>query len=295
LNPKKVKMKKTILSLFAIIIFANTNAQNLDFENWNTFGGTTMQQPTGWLSSDSLFFGLLGAQLPSSPLVTQSTSAQHGNFSALMEVKFDLLLQSALGGGIIYGSLDTGANIISVPFVGRPSSVSGFYKFTKMGNDSATISFMQSNMDTSADFNIGTNAATWTAFNIPVTYNTSTVPDSINISAGISSNVVTVGSKFWLDNLTLNYPSGLKELLVKNKLITVYPNPASTNISFELKNYNNLSFQILDCKGNIISTHNNLSNTNSIAIAELANGAYSYLLIDQSKKQILDRGIFTKN
>ncbi len=79
----------------------------------------------------------------------------------------------------------------------------------------------------------------------------------------------------------------------QNKILKCYPNPATTNITFEFqRNYNNgYTLEIYNLPGKRVSLASNMSNTTPITLQNYYRGVYIYKLIDRNGK-VVESGKF---
>jgi hypothetical protein len=74
---------------------------------------------------------------------------------------------------------------------------------------------------------------------------------------------------------TINYPSAINEAN-GGKQISVYPNPASGKISFDLSANGESALQVFDLNGNLVMNANISKQSNSIDVSNLSQGLYLF-------------------
>lgn len=232
-------MKKTTLIIaFGFFAAANTFAQtNLNFENWNG------NEPTGWLSSNTLTTSNGGAQT----VMQVTTGTGQGNSSVKMVTgncpdcpNFSIFgpfggpptpLPNPLGGSIQLGTMMAPG----MPYSQRPLSVDFKYKSFPQGNDACGFQVeltrwnpISGETETVGEgyFEANTTVSNWTNVNIPISYASTATPDTMNIFATSSIGSIpdlsffglpspsslglptpVSGSEFYLDAIVFNLPS----------------------------------------------------------------------------------------
>ena len=196
-----------------------------DFELWST---RNITYPTGW-----------DGQSMDETGIAQTTDSYAGTSATLLTTLADNC------GNVQPSGITTGHMArFSGPASGRPYSnttdtLCGYYKYTSMANDSATISVTLS----LAGSNIGgygmklPAAASYTYFQMP--FNSATAPDTIRIDAQSSkwpNTFANAGSALYLDLIWLKSAPGVGILSYDNASdISVYPNPVTDFISVNTK------------------------------------------------------------
>jgi len=286
-------MKKNslfLLSLLIITIFNNLIAQvqipNGDFETW-----TSNTAATSWN----------GASLP--PYLTgtyaKSTDFHGGSFAMLLETQHITVPISATVPG--FASLGT----VSVTYVSpyytvkggisctnKPVKLKGYYKQTQISTDTCGVYIYLTHWNgTTADtiaegeFKTSANVSTYTYFEITLTYNSSTTPDTLNIN--LVSSPYHTGSKLYIDDLTLDYTPLSVNNDITNNNISIFPNPAHNYLNINLNN--NLSsskINIYNILGkSVYKTQMNAKETfKTIDVSALPDGLYFLEILSNSSK-----------
>ncbi len=275
-------MKKVTIILFVLfIVTIKTNAQipNSGFEDWTTVG--SYENPTGWFNCN---YTSLGTFYP----VTKSSDhypISVGNYSIRLENQIPLSNCSS------YGFAYTGDDSItsctpSFPITGHPTNLCGYYKCFPQNNDTMQIGLMlwQNGVwIAGAEFICTDTVSNWTSFNIPIS--AYTTADSATITVAAFYNDTTCGSPYgpfgnsvlYVDNISFdNLISSIPEQSFKNITFRLYPNPAYDIVTLNIDNINSsdLTLNIYNVIGNLISSELLKQNYQKINIRDLSNGIY---------------------
>ena len=163
----------------------------------------------------------------------------------------------------------------------RPASLYLYYKCFPFGGD--TIIYMGNfykNGVVIGNGVLGTTATvpTWTPVEIPITYTTLDVPDSATIflMTGIYIQHSTQ-STLYVDNLSFSgFVTSIPEKTPENIIFNLYPNPASdiVNVKIENKNNTDLTLNIYNVIGKLISSEILQQNQKQFNVGYLSNGIY---------------------
>lgn len=232
-------MKKSTFFIAFGLFAANTllAQTNLNFENWSG------NEPSGWTSSNSLTMASGGAttvvqvtsdpgQGSSSVKMVTGNCPDCPNFSIFGPFGgFTTPLPNPLGGSIQLGSYITPG----IPYSQRPLSVDFRYKSNPQGNDAGGFQVeltrwnaVLGETETIGEgyFEANTTVSSWTNMNIPISYSSTAMPDTMNIFATSSIGSIpdlssfglpspsslglptpVSGSEFYLDAIVFNLPS----------------------------------------------------------------------------------------
>lgn len=163
-----------------------------DFEQWTTVtqGSVSYQIPAGnwWDCLNTL--AILGGPVT----VSKTTDAYSGNYAAMLETKKwgdQLTIPGILVSGRFDSSLPIGQNlVIGQPFNKRPGHFTGYYKYQPAGQDSMIIlialtryNALAKQRDTIAQNSlvVGNSSVNYQRFNLELTYQNPSLPDSIHI------------------------------------------------------------------------------------------------------------------
>jgi hypothetical protein len=284
-------------------IYAQTLIPEGHMENWSLSGTGSFEEPTGgwWTSLNSL------KSLGGPVTLTKTTDAYSGSYAAKMETKqWGTFL---LPGLLVSGDFTTASPFIiqGKPYTELPIKFKGYYKYTSVSNDSAAIFAMitryntlTGKRDTIADASLAVLATvtTYTPFDIDFNYHNPYVsPDSIDIvfssSAAGGSFQGQVGSTLFVDEISLEYPSGITENIFSEISVDLYPNPSDESIRIfsqenDLKECTGIIYAL---NGDKICTISNLSN-NYLLNTKLFPGG-KYFLNIYSEKELIATKKFT--
>ncbi len=308
---------KKILSIALTFTIGFTFAQapiiNGGLESWVTVGTApdTYEEPTGGMLETLNQLYDLGV-----PLTCYKSLESHTGTYAARIISHQTTL---LGSLFVPGVIGTLKPIISppnaalgYPYTEKPSSLSGWYKYTSVQNDSAEFfSYLVKRngavRDTIARAShriIGSvpNYTFFDAYYIYDAVNGTMTPDSIIIVAVSSkgynfSDLLQCKGKqnstLWVDDLQLGFPSGLNESVLNGEELSVFPNPAKDvlNLSYT-QNLTKGRIEILDLSGRIIKEIPAIGQNWTIDLSVMPAGIYTIRLINDNA--ILARRKFEK-
>jgi hypothetical protein len=254
------------------------------FETWIMHSS---EDAVGWNS-----FNFASAVFPP-PYATKTTDAYSGQYAMKITTKLINNNQDTL-------AHVTNGRILSDDFSGgmrvnmNPKKVTGYYKYTPVGFDSALVALRAYGFDNSGNYkNIDNNliklpaAGSYTHFEIGLNYTGWPHIDTLGI-AFASSNIydghqwAKEGSVLIIDSLSIEYyPVGIAETGIE-KQAKVYPNPASDIIHFDFdKNITGAGINIYDSRG--VQVKSTKMNSNAVDISDLPTGLYFYEIVYQNK------------
>jgi hypothetical protein len=252
------------------------------------------------------------------PITVYKTSDVHsGNFAAkAVSATFPLGFVNIFIPGMVGTAVMDMANVRAVlgkPCADcRPSRFKGYYKYEPVGGDSCAAMILLTKWNSTAKkrdtIGIGgmvqrDPVSSYTLFDIPVNYFSSEVVDTMTLlvvsSAGF--NLVNFmgsagqdGSTIYLDDLTLDYASGIQQVLMPEVAATVYPNPASGFINIELsKDVKGGVIEVFDAGMKLAGTFPVSGRINRIGVSGFATGSYYFRLLSGSN--LLNSGTFVVN
>jgi len=319
-----------ILAFGLQVGFAQTKSTNEDFqipngglENWYTVtvnpSVTYEELGTGptdnWLGTlNSLAAVPPIAGGPGPVTVFKTTDAHSGSFAAkAVSANFPLgpvnvFIPGMLGTAVMNNA--TVSAILGKPCVDcRPSKLKGYYKFEPVNGDSCAALVVVTKWNTGAGkrdtigmgYLLEKNAvSSYTAFEVPVTYLSSGPADSITVlmvaSAGM--NLVNFmacagqeGSAMYVDDLSLDYPSGVQQVLLPEVGVTLYPNPASGPMHLELtREVKNAVVEIYTAGMKLAGTFTFSGREHTIDMTGMPAGSYYFRLV--SGRDLLNTGSF---
>jgi hypothetical protein len=220
---------------------------NAGFENW------TDGDPDNWATSNVAPLVIPVVQWATAH---SGSSAVKGTVTAFYTSAIQPVIQSGPGGeGFAYA--------------GRPTSFKGWYQFYPVGGDRLAINTwlylggVSGTPIASAAQAISTGASSWTQFNVPFTYQSSSNPDvcdiQIQIVGPVTGTDFHVGSYMLIDDLSFGGTTDVDDsatgLLVAGFLGNG-PNPftRSTSIAFALARGGKTSLEVYDTQGRVVAT-----------------------------------------
>ncbi len=280
--------------LIAMTITINAQIPNNGFENWVL--GHSVYYPTH-TSIDSVEIPdgnwITNNLIRKSNYIPVTKSTDHypigiGSFSIRMENNISLLGDTLFAGAFGYSTTAffPGYNGPAFPISGHPTSLCGYYKFLPHNGDTLTIgiTLYYNGVEVSSTVHNDTvTASSWTSFCISIPAYTQADSAQIGFSAfyGPLNGGFPTGpygnSVLYIDNLSFdNLITSVSEQNFNNISFCLYPNPASDILTFNIDNENNadLTLNIYNVTGELISTEKLKQNKQQINIGNLNNGIY---------------------
>ncbi len=269
--------------------FQGTNVPfpNGDLENWVMLSG---EEPDDWTTINYLTL------TTDAPYATKTNDSHQGSWAIRLTNinSFVGLVIGFLTNGEFQG-FDWGSGMAVDQ---NPSSISGYYKYSPVGADSAQVGVTSYYYDVTGDSIIiletqalvMSAANTYTYFEIPLDYNGTPTADTVNItfSAGYyvgNPPIMNEGSILYLDDIQISYfPVGLDDAITRHCDVLLFPNPSSGILYLQNNSCDQdaLSFRLYDAKGIIVyeseTGHLQPSEKFRIDIEDLADGLYMYFL-----------------
>ncbi len=307
-------MINKLLSTFAVTFIAITSfAQqppNAGFEAWTPQSGDNggYNEPNGWGTTNmlgkeinifgpnpySVFKVASSPQVPGTDtLVMKITTFKYSKGAADLT---SYLPNDTIGFAFV-GSIKPVAPYIfpGYPVTNRYAQFEFYSKYTPVNNDNAVcVVYLQrtvsSVVDTIAAGKIIMNStSTYTKYTVPLTYKNGYAPDMANIAFYSSGAKPQVGSALFVNNVSFTgNVVGIDEVSTLLKTISVYPNPATDNITLTLTN-NTYSFafvDVFDVTGRQVNAVNVQSNKTTINTSNYAEGLYTYRAYNENKELI---------
>ena len=261
------------------------------FESWIMH---SYEDPEHWQS-----LNFISAMFPP-PYVTKTTDAYSGTYALKITTTLFNNNQDTLAhitnGRILINDLAGG-----MPTSYNPKKVSGYYKYTPVGFDSALVALRAYGYDIQGQHKNLTNnliklapASSYTYFEIDLNYTAWPPIDTLGI-AFASSNIydghqwARAGSVLIVDSLSIEYyPVGIAPSQ-KEKAMKVYPNPASTYVNFLLDNKTEKAhLTVYNSSGKIVI--NKTLTDEKTDVSNLSSGIYFYDILAGQKRY---KGKFT--
>ncbi len=297
-------MKKIIvICAFLFCVILSNNAQpNPSFENWVT--AFNYEVPESWQTLNFLQF-----TLPPNPLsVTKAVGidVHSGNYALKLKTiqittnPAPQVLDDTMG--LIFTGL---INISPVyykqgfPYTSRPEKLTFWFKYLPVGADTGGVRIQLKKYYDSATHIVGqgevafNQTLAYTQMTLDITYNSNDIPDSCTIFFASSKDKddARVGSVLYIDDVEFSGWVGIDENQKSAEKVTVFPNPAKDNITFELKIEGAKNIRINDITGKniaIFPINNSSVNINTTAYQQ---GVYLYEITDRNNG-LLTKGKF---
>ncbi|HYV92386.1 MAG TPA: T9SS type A sorting domain-containing protein [Chitinophagales bacterium] len=278
-------MKQTI-TLFLALMFAAaiSKAQapipNGGFEDWTSMG--TYDNPDSWTTLN---------EMTASASTFTCEKGTPGNVGAAY-IKLTSKTVNGIGvvpGIAVCGTLDQLTMQPNAGFVysDRPQNLTGKWQHMIFGNSQGFIDVQLTRWDAQQEMRIPVASAhkdltgmamSWAAFTIPLIYADGGYPDTCIIVLSASGTAPTNNDYLWVDALGFSGTVTGISNVSNNKIISIFPNPATNLLSIDLSSFSNskVSVQISDVQGKIVKIEKAIdaSATTTIDIATLPKGNY---------------------
>ncbi len=288
---------KTLHSIIALLLLTSVSLAQIpngDFENW------TNNEPDGWWNSNNALGGFVQA-------VFQDTNARSGNFAARI-IPVDNPNITRFPGGLALGDPTNDSTSSGIPFIMRPDSLKFSILYNTAGSDSIYIvstlthyNTSTSNADVVAAISLRYkgNQSSYKDVAVPYNYNTSLVPDSLQIFfvvGRLDSLTGTSGSYALIDKVefVFNSLSANQAGIMLSEYVNIFPNPSNGtfNISFPSE-LNSAQADVYDVSGKLIYSSSLSTRLNAeIKLNNISKGAYLLHLhnekISLNKKIVID-------
>jgi hypothetical protein len=315
-------MKKLVLFLMACILtgaasFSQTNLPNGDMEGWHdvTLGTVTYVQIDGPMFNTLNELAAIPPPIGPGPVtVEKQDNAHSGSWCAkLTSENFTMIPNDIFIPGMMgFTQLDMLNNGIKLgkPCPGcKPSKFYGWYKFDQVNGDSCAAILLASKWNTTlhkkdtigycrTDFKAPQTA--WTYFEMPVSYSGTDTPDSLLVllvsSGGFSAinfqgGVGQVGNTMYVDDISIDYPLGITQVLMPEIGVKTYPNPAKGSMTLELtQRIPGGMLDIYDMDGRLVTSQEIENTVNTVNVNGLLPGQYHFKVLDG--KTIQNSGFF---
>ncbi|MCI5058946.1 MAG: T9SS type A sorting domain-containing protein [Flavobacteriales bacterium] len=287
---KKLLTLSVLIGLFQACLFAQV-LPDPGFESWGNFGTFPVYEDLNdWntLNSSTSFVGQYTAE--------KTTDKNSGSFAIKLTTK-------SIAGQTANGIATTGdINVINqnitggIPYTMRPDSFIGFYKCEPETGDFGTLEFIlkDANSDTVGKARFETpssDVTSYTRFSAPIIYNNGSTPtEAVTLFSSSNGYSAVAGSVLYVDDVDLVFnPTSVQEP-IQNLSISLYPNPAISNIMITASSPLNVT--IYDMVGNIVDVSSMVFPGSSIDISNLPSGVY--ILSGQDDKGRIENRRFTK-
>lgn len=264
------------------LIAANGQIPNGNFENWTPY---VVTEPDNWAT---LNFGNI---YDGNYSVLQDNSPYMGSYDCLIKTTIaewgDTI--GYISNGNFNGPNGPGGGM---QVVQNPQKLTGYYKYTPVGLDTALAGVWSNRWDWVGDSSMVVEEAlvklpatnTWTYFEVNLTYNTFPNIDTLTIAFASSnfddsSSFIGIGSMLYIDEVGVSYyPLSIGENNAEP--VAVFPNPAARflNVRLELVESGQHTFTIYNAEGKLVKSEsfNNTSQAGffTMEVADLPAGNY---------------------
>ena len=305
------------LIMVGVAAFSQSNLPNGDMEGWHdvTLGTVTYTQIDGPLFNTLNELAAIPPPIGPGPITVDKVSDAHsGSWAAKLHSEVlpffptDIFIPGMMG----FTQLDMLNNGIKLgkPCPGcKPIKFYGWYKFEQVNGDSCAAVLVATKWNTTlnkkdtigycrTDFKVPQSA--WTYFEMPVNYSGTDTPDSllillvssggfsaINLQAGIGQ----VGNTMYVDDISIDYPLGVSQVLMPEIGVKTYPNPAKESMTVELtQRIPGGMIDLFDMEGRLVSSQTLEGTVNTVNVNGLVQGQYHYKVM--SGKTIQNTGFF---
>ena len=290
-------MKKFIIILFLLstkLTFGQIN--NSGFEVWDTtFTAAYSADLNSIFGVPNPYGGIVNPWVSGSEFgISQTTDSYSGNYSLILHTWYNYVQE-----WITYRD--------SLSY--RPQYLQGYFKYITGGvnglsQGTAKITLTRFNGTSNDTIATGTyqfdSTASFTPFQINLNYISALNPDSIDIYIINGNNNCgpdMICNLLYLDNLTLsNSPLGVENLNLSDGVVTVYPNPFSTQTTLQTdKIFKDAILTVYNSFGQLVKQIKNISGqTITLQRDNLSSGLYFILLIQDSKVITADKLVITE-
>jgi len=196
---KKITLLPFFIGICYTISMAQTQLPNSDFETWqNNYTATP------WKAINLIF----------AQTATKTTDKYQGVYAAKLETKN--VFGQIVPGFISLGEMDLSTFMPKggTPFADRPTGISLYHKYLPAEQDTMLMFALLTKWNSSGGktdtigatgFFSGNSSTNYSKLSVPFIYFSEEIPDSINIGFASSLMSPKVGSKLYIDSLTMLY------------------------------------------------------------------------------------------
>lgn len=294
-------MKKILLLLSpALLVFGNTIAQNAipnpGFETWINKG--SYDNPSGgWGTIADISGGFVENCFKESG----AANVHSGTYSVKLQTISTF--QGEAPGIVVTGTINQQTFGVDggVVFSLRPDSMVGWYKYSMVGTDTASVDVRLSYWSGTARVQVAqarfertSSQSSYARFAKPFLYSSPNNPDTMVIvlmSSYGGATSANTNSTAYYDDLDLIYsPTGINEHNAISSAV-VYPNPTASELTFSTK-LEKYTVKVMDAAGKQIRKEESDASNYRMNVSELSAGIYFYELIPNDASQT-QRGKFS--
>ena len=260
-------------------------APSADFETWTAVESL---EPESWWTPNFILIN-------QTPCVTQSTDAHSGQYALRIENVLSSFGDTV--GFVTNGYLFNQDFVGGMAVVQNPVKVTGYYKYSPVGNDSALVGVFTSKFEPTFGTTVRLDssliklpaASNYTYFEVPLYYNGWPIADTLNITFASGnfqndSSLLAPGSVLLIDDIEVLYNPVANEDIVSHNQAIVYPNPVAETLFIKMLNKaTNQTFKLFDAKGALVFEGNCQYQDGMVAaidVSEIPQGLYFYQIND---------------
>lgn len=275
--------------VYSILIFASflpflvqSQIPNNGFENWTSMGN--YNNPNDWSSLNDL-------TAPANAYTCTKGSPGNPGTSYLKLTSKPVSGMGIKPGIAVSGFLDAETLDVSggFPFEGRPEALVGKWQYMAFGSDQGYISiFLTLWNETSHERDtisytyhpLYDMVMNWANFSIPLSYQSTSFPDSAIIVLSASNAMgaaISNNSYLYIDNLSFSNTIYLATDDISKPTLRIFPNPVTSQINIENLAINKACLiDVLDMNGKLLMQRNVPANSGTITleVSILSSGAY---------------------
>ncbi|HEV7230049.1 MAG TPA: T9SS type A sorting domain-containing protein [Bacteroidia bacterium] len=284
-------MIRKILTLSFLCFAWTANAQQLSNSGFETWTGNV---PPPWGTLDQ---AMAAAGLSGSSYVTKSSSPHTGSFAAQIQTQAAPLIGTVVQGALIYGTITINvstqkATFKGLPFTYMPDGTTYYIKGNLVAGDTTGVFVMLSKWNSVSGKRdtlgkgidtVVSLTSTYVLRTVPIKYTLAGIPDSIQyIIASSGKKSPPVGTVITVDDVNLDFATGISEPLFTQPEFMLYPNPAQNQITLSSGNDKARIFSIYDLSGRILMSHTITGRTSVIDLKDFQNGLYIYKITGEN-------------
>ncbi len=272
-------MRHTLLITISIVLlficsYAQDTIPNQSFESW-----VTSYHPDNWETTNLLLpLGITNC--------SQSTNSYLGDYALLLE-SIDLEGMVVPGVATI-GKLELFNTTGGIPYSEKPEALKGFYQHPSSGDEILIgVEFFKDGTAIGGGLWTTTDSVSdYTAFFIPITFNSNQNPDTLNIT--IVTDQYKAGSSVLVDGLEMEFQTTQINEPDKENIISCYPNPSAGIITFETGHKGDSEIQIYNLDGKLVKEIHTTSKSIKIDLLHCLPGIY-FAIVRQGNEVMVEK------
>ena len=291
-------MKKLLPFLLFALLSTSAKSQSIPnpgFENWIL--NFDYSEPEGWGTLNLLATGLFGNPVS---VFKDSVTPYSGTYA--MNVTTIVLTNNPdtanlrdTAGIAFTGSVTFSGQVFGFPYTQKPTNLRFYYKYFPTGTDTAfcNVQLFKWNTTTNSRDTLATGTFfenntvnSYTQASILLDYDpqfSSLTPDTAMINYRASSDIIPIpGSSLFVDELSFSGGVGVEEQTVSANQVTVFPNPANSELNLKFTDTKSHSVLIYDASGKVVAKGTVTNKATKINVAEISNGLYFYKAFDKN-------------